>query len=403
MSARRSAFPDHFAWGTTSSSVQLEGVAPAADWSAWERDGRAPRSNEGSGFRIDWRDDLRLQAEMGCNAVRLTIEWARIEPEPHRVDSTQLDWYADVISHARDLGLAPWLTLHSTSLPGWFSEDERGFRDAESLEYYWVRHVDRCAERFASLAAGWVPIDDPIGWAMRGHYLTNRPPAVRDGQMLREAIEGALEADHRAAQLLAAGGEKTMAVRGVPTIFGHGPGADIWVKWWASMLFDTWIDVLDTGELQVPDRRVRVRESWVDDFDYIGLSFDNPIGVDDEGALHPAPQSGRRADNGFVPLPEELGVLLYRIAERLPERSLVVASNGVSTSDDTWREQLLSETIDILATAVSDGIDLVGYFHDTAVDGYEWRAGHKTQRGLIGRDRNLKDSGQWLSNWLHSR
>ena len=37
---------------------------------------------------------------------------------------------------------------------------------------------------------------------------------------------------------------------------------------------------------------------------------------------------------------------------------------------------------------------MVAYFHDTAVDGYEWRAGFETERGLIARDRTVKDSGE---------
>jgi len=30
-------------WGVSASSVSAEGVAPAADWSRWERDRRAPQ------------------------------------------------------------------------------------------------------------------------------------------------------------------------------------------------------------------------------------------------------------------------------------------------------------------------------------------------------------------------
>lgn len=395
-------FPKNFAWGATWSSVQAEGVSPYADWSAWERDGRAPKSNDGNGFAVDWRDDLALMAEIGLNAVRMTVEWARIEPTAGKVDTAALDLYADVMTHARDLGIAPWVTLHSTSLPGWFAEDERGFRDADARDYFWMRHVDRCAERFGSLAAGWTPIDDPVGWAIRGFHLANRPPGQSDPLALRDAVAGALEADHMAAQLLAAGGARTLAVRGVPTIFGIGPQAEKNVSWWASFLFDTWIDVLDSGELVVPDRSIAIRESWVDDFDHIGLSFDHPIGIDREGRMHPYPQAARTADSGFAPLPEELGVLVQRVAERLPNRSLVVAANGVATTDDDWREEVLRDTVVVLSQLVDDGLRLDGYFHDTAVDGYEWRAGFKTQRGLIDRDRNVKESGRFLQQAISS-
>jgi len=400
-----SRFPEDFFWGVTASSIQVEGVAPAADWSAWEGSGRAPKSNDGNGFGVDFRDDLALLAELGAADVRITLEWARIEPTPGKTDRTAIDFYAEVLRTARHQGLRPWVTLHSTSLPGWFNEDERGFRDAASRDYFWMRHVDRCAEHFSADAFAWTPIEDPIGWALRGYLLGSRPPGVRDGTQVREAAEGALQADHLAAQHLAAGGLTTMCVRGVPTLFAAEDSNDVVaessaeenVRWWAAMLFDSWIDALADGELRLPDRNVLLRPSWVDDFDFVGLNFDHPVGVKADGSLAPFPTGKPRSDTGFVPLPEELGVVLERVAERLPDRPLVVAGNGVATKDDDWRGELLRDTIDILTDAHRGGLPVVGYFHDTGIDGYEWRAGFETQRGLIDRNRTIKPSGEFFA------
>ena len=170
------ALPDDFHWGATASSVSTDGVAPTADWSTWERDGLAPRSGAGGGFTSDYADDLKLAAQIGLTDIRVTVEWARVEPRPGVVDSGVVDHYREVLGAAREARLAPWVTLHHTSLPGWFAEDERGFRDASSRTRFWSRHVDRTAEQFDDLAAGWAPIEDPIGWALRGFLLGTRPP-----------------------------------------------------------------------------------------------------------------------------------------------------------------------------------------------------------------------------------
>jgi len=393
-------------WGVTSSSVQIEGVHPAADWSRWERDQTAPASSDGNGFATNFHDDLALVASLGVTDVRLTIEWARIEPLEGKVDTEALDRYRDIVAHARQVGVQPWLTLHNTSLPGWFSEDAQGFLDERGRDYHWMRHVDRCAERFGDLAAGWTPIDDPVGWALRAYGLGSRPPGRRSttdvGKLhLYEAIEGALLADHLAARHLRAGGATTMAVRGVPTIFAavddersdlEADAAQTNVRWWAAVLFDAWIAMCTNGELVVPERRAQHDPQWVSDFDIIGLAFDHPISVDHLGKMRPYPASAPRADSGFAPLPEELGVLLQRMSDRL-DAPIVVAANGVSTTNDDWRSELLEETLDVIAGASDDGINLAGYFHDTAIDGYEWRAGFATERGLIARDRTVKASG----------
>lgn len=402
-----------FMWGTTSSSVQVEGVHPAADWSRWERDKAVPESRDGNGFATNFHDDLALLAGLGLTDVRLTIEWARIEPVEGKIDTEALDRYRDVVEHAVQVGLRPWLTLHSTSLPGWFSEDTTGFRDERGREYYWLRHVDRCAERFADLAAGWVPIDDPVGWALRGYGMASRPPGKRSSSELGllglyEAIEGALLADHMAARHLRAGGATTMAVRGVPTIFKavdderselEAQAAEKHVRWWAAALFDSWISMAVHGELSLPDRRSQRDLEWVEDFDLVGLAFDHPIAVDPKGKVRAYPTGAATSDAGFAPLPEELGVLLQRMAERI-DRPLVVAANGVSTRNDDWRAELLEETLQIVAGAKADGIDVRGYFHDTGIDGYEWRSGFETERGLISRGRNLKASAELLRDHI---
>lgn len=395
-------------WGVTWSSIQAEGVHPAADWSRWEQEKRVPASSDGSGLAMDFRDDLALIASLGCTDVRIGVEWARIEPLEGKVDAEALDRYTDMLAHARSVGLAPWVTLANTSLPGWFSEDGDSFMTDHGRGYHWLRQVDRCAERFGDLVEGWTPIDDPIGWALRGHYLGSRPPGRRGdspvaiGEALA-AVEGALIADHQAARHLRAGGATTMCVRGTPTLFAvpddpastlEADAAQSHVRWWASLLFDAWITQIDNGELVVGGRSPLHDQAWVDDFSLVGLAFDHPVGLGPTGGFAPWPPDAPRSDSGFVPLPEELGVLVHRVSERLPDHDLVIAANGLATTNDGWRSEVLAETLDIVDELRSDGLKLQGYFHDTAIDGYEWRAGYSTQRGIIDRDRTRKDSAE---------
>lgn len=403
---------DRFCWGVTSSSVQTEGVHPSADWSRWERDKRVPESSDGNGFATNFHDDLALIASLGFSDVRLTLEWARIEPVAGKVDSQALDLYSDIVNHARSVGLAPWLTLVHTTLPGWFSDDSGSFIDQSSRELTWLRHVDRCAERFGDIAEGWVPIDDPIGWALRGYGLGSRPPGKRSETdvgkaLLSDSLEAALLADHLAARHLRRGGATTMAVRGTPTIFTvlddpqstlEADAAATHVRWWAAVLFDSWINMVGNGELVLPNRRPLHDTQWVDDFDLVGLAFDHPIGLNHLGQLRPYPPSATTADSGFAPLPEELGVLLHRISDRLPTTDLIIAAHGVATDNDRWRHELLEEALEIVASAREDGLRLRGFFHDTAIDGYEWKAGFESERGLIGRDRRPRDSADLFTN-----
>ena len=127
---------------------------------------------------------------------------------------------------ARRAGLSTVATLHHGTLPGWFSEDTRGYLDAKEREYTWASHVERCAERYDGLVDVWVPIDDPVGWAIRGFLLGSRPPGIRDPEQAAKAVEGALLANHAAWSVLRSGTTPVMAVFGVPTVFAHGPDSE---------------------------------------------------------------------------------------------------------------------------------------------------------------------------------
>lgn len=385
-----------FVWGVTTSSTGIEGAAPTSDWSAWEREGRAPASQDGNGWRTNYADDAHLLASLGLGAIRLTLEWARLEPSAGRVDDADVEHQRRVLEAVREAGLQPWLTLHHGSLPGWFADDEGGFRDERARGYFWPRHIDRCGEWFGDLAAGWVPIDDPIGWALRGFLRGVRPPGRRDPDVAREAIVGVLEANQLGWRMLRNAGAPVMCVLGLPTVREADAEARTEARQWNQVLWDVPLRARRDGVLAVPGGAELERPDMANAFDLLGVAFDHPITVDAAGTVGPYPPSARRDATGFAPNATELGEVLERVADAAPGVPIVVAANGVATTDDAWREELLRDTVDVIAAVRSAGIDVRGYFHDTGIDAYEWNHGFDAPRGLIARDRTIKPSGHWL-------
>lgn len=393
-------FPDNFLWGTTASSVGAEGVAPTADWSTWERENRAPRSGDGNGWATNANDDALLLASLGLNAVRVTVEWARLEPREGVIDTGRVAHEREVLKAVREAGLAPWVTLHHGSSPGWFQDDEGGFRDERASGYFWPRHVDRCAEWFEGLAAGWVPFEDPIGWATRSYVLGTRPPGVRNPQQAREAIVGGLAANHAAWKLLR-GPAPVMAVLGLTTVrAANASEARVEAAHWDTVLWDVFLRARREGVLDIPGGASLEKPDMADAFDMIGIAYRPPLLVGTDLNLGPYPTTGRVDASGFAPNAEELGDVLRRLAELAPATPIVVAADGVATTDDAWREELLRDTVVEMRRAIADGVPLTGYFHETGIDGYEWLYGFDAPRGLIERNRTLKPSGRYLQNLL---
>ena len=191
-------------WGTAAAATQCEGAAPRSDWAGWEAEGRVPASADGNGFRTRYADDLALLAEHGITHHRLTVEWARLEPYPGRWDADEVAHLHRVLAAARVAGVAVWACLLHGSAPGWFTDDQRGWRD-DKATLVWARHVDRVAEAIGDLVAGWVPIHEPELAASLGYRDGTFPPGRHDADDHRTARASLLAAEAEAARLLRSG------------------------------------------------------------------------------------------------------------------------------------------------------------------------------------------------------
>src|SRR5437867_9213685 len=99
------AFPEGFVWGTSTAAHQVEGDNHNSDWWAWEHSPGSP-CVEPSGHAADhyhlYPQDIALLAELGFNAYRFSIEWARIEPEDGEFSRAQLNHYRRMLETCRE-------------------------------------------------------------------------------------------------------------------------------------------------------------------------------------------------------------------------------------------------------------------------------------------------------------
>ena len=115
-------FPDGFLWGASTSAYQIEGGNSHADWWAWEQAGRvAEKSGRAADSWNRWREDLDLAASLGLSVFRISLEWARVEPEPGRFDLDVLAHYAEVIRGIHERGMLSMVVLWHFTHPAWFS------------------------------------------------------------------------------------------------------------------------------------------------------------------------------------------------------------------------------------------------------------------------------------------
>ncbi|MEZ5145120.1 MAG: family 1 glycosylhydrolase [Acidimicrobiales bacterium] len=403
--------PEGFWWGTAASSNQTEGSAPRGSWRRWEDLGRVPRSGEGNGFGTRYAEDFALFAEHGLTHHRLSLEWARLEPEEGRHDPGAVEHYRSVLTAARDAGVEVWVCLHHFTLPGWFGDDRRGFLDEDGRGYFWPRHVDFVAETFGDLVHGWKPINEPVAYAFGAYLMGQYPPGRKSFDDFAEALEATLLANHEAWRLLRSGSQPVVTIMNLsPTyaaVRSREPDerelADANARLFDDVLFSSWIRALRDGILAVPGRTRREVPEMAGSFDHIGFSYYNANSVYADLSTGPYPADGRVGPMGYAPWPEGLGIVLRRLADELPGRSFVVAELGFGTDDDEWRCDLLRDSLVEVERAIDDGVDVRGVFHWTGVDNYEWDHGFDVRFGLFDRDRNAKGSAGLARAWATGR
>lgn len=405
------AFPEGFWWGTAASSTQAEGAAPRSDWRRWETLGRAPSSGNGNGFAGLYAQDFGMLAEYGLTHHRLSLEWARLEPEPGRHDPDAVEHYTAMLRAARDAGIEVWVCLHHFSLPGWFGDDEGGFVDDRARSYFWARHVDWVGETFGDLVYGWKPINEPVAYAAGAYLVGAMPPGRADADDFFEALRAIHLANHDAWRLLRSGGRPVATIMDLnpvyPGVRSRDPGerdaASASTKLVDEVIWTSWIRALRDGILAVPARGQEEIPEMAGSFDVIGFSYYNAATVFADLAMGAYPTDGPVGPMGYVPWPEGLGITIRRLADELPGRALMVAECGLGTTgvgiDDQTRVRYLDDCIGQVSDAIDDGIDLRGLFFWTAVDNYEWLHGYDVQFGLFDRDRNPKASADLVRRW----
>ena len=151
-------------------------------------------STAGNGFFRRWPDDLAALQEAGITDVRLTLDWARLQPRPAGLDDDWAERYEQMLDAASAIDLRVWATLHDGSIPRWFDNDG-GFDDDETFTTWWPRWVERIADRFGDHVAGWVPFAEiPLGaptqpWRDTWSILEGTSPVVASVSAETTSIE----------------------------------------------------------------------------------------------------------------------------------------------------------------------------------------------------------------------
>lgn len=389
-------FPPDFLWGTATAAYQVEGGNTNSDWWAWEAAGHIKEGHR-STICCDWwanaERDLEAAAEMGTNAHRLSLEWSRIEPEPSVFDDEALDRYRAILQRCHALGLEPMVTLHHFSNPLWLVE--KGDFNSGIVVDYFARYAAKVADTLGDLIPKWVTINEPMTYAVMRYLTGDFPHTHRGFGAFFEGVHNLLRC-HAAAYYAIKERYPAALVSTADNmqVFEAPPDGTALDRWWArqvSRLYnDAWPAALHGGVFRGPlglgGKRIKGLAGTAD---FSGINYYTRFYV------RFPPRAGfveREWGPGAVVSDGDYGEVypygLYRMIQRvLPYgKPIYITENGVPDAADRLRPGFLLDHLRQIWQAISFCYPVMGYYHWSLVDNFEWERGWSQRFGLIALD-----------------
>lgn len=374
-------FPEGFYWGAATSSFQTEGGIENSDWEKAAREGRVPEIGRACDFYNRYESDFDIAKELGHNCHRISIEWARIEPEEGKFNEKEIEHYLKVLAALRARHIKPFITIWHFSLPLWFSE-RGGFERSDAPEIFArycgyiakklgndCRHFATVNEPIVCATNGWIRGSWPpfkevpgLGWALAhipGHRNIKKHSSwwniVRYFRVRRHLVQ-AHNLAYDAIKKNAFGAEVGIVHQ---IILFHANGNPL-NKFFAWFMNQFWTHSLFRGVYRKCDS--------------IGINY----------YMHKkfgGTETYEKTDMGWDVYPEGLCDALL-MAKRY-NRPLWVAEAGVADEDDDMRADYIKRLIGCMWVAIQKGADVRGYMYWSLLDNYELAHGYTKRFGLV--------------------
>jgi 6-phospho-beta-glucosidase len=168
-------FPKDFLWGSASAAYHFEG--------AFDKDGKGltvqdvtPKGARGiitdgptpdnlklgaANFYENYKEDIKLFADMGFKSFRTSISWARIFPNGDDLEPNEkgLQFYDNVIDELLKYGIEPVITLAHYETPLAIAKNYDGWLNREVIDHF-VRYSEVVINRYKDKVKYWLTFNE---------------------------------------------------------------------------------------------------------------------------------------------------------------------------------------------------------------------------------------------------
>ncbi len=413
-------FPASFLWGAATSAYQVEGspLADGAGPSIWHRFVRTPgmvRDGETGDVACDhyrrFKSDVALMKELGLNAYRFSIAWARVLPEGRgRVNPAGLGFYERLVDSLLEAGIQPMVTLYHWDLPAAL-DDRGGWLNPDVADWF----ADYAQVMFGALddrVKLWSTLNEPWVVTDGGYLFGALAPGHRNKFEAPIASHHLMRSHGKAVQAYRASGKHQIGL--VVNIEPKYPASDSRKTARRRSAPHAYMNrqYLDPALLgSYPDEMRDVfGEAWPEwpaqdmalikqPLDFIGINYYTRNVTRHDEAAWPvrasrvAQKQATHTETGWEVFAQGLTDTLVWIKQRYGDIPQYVTENGAAffdppvaeagRVDDVLRVDYFRKHIAAAAEARRQGVDLRGYFAWSLFDNLEWSHGYSKRFGIV--------------------
>ncbi|MCR5770330.1 MAG: mannose-6-phosphate isomerase, class I [Butyrivibrio sp.] len=444
-------FREDFIWGVAASSYQTEGrdQNDGAGLNIWDDFIKKGAIADGSNADIAcdmihrYKEDFAIMRMMGIKAYRFSISWSRLIPDgTGEVNKKAVALYRDMLLCMKENGIRPFITLFHWEYP-LVLEEKGGWVNPESSKWF-ERYAEVVGENFSDLCDDFITFNEPqctisLGY-VKGFHAPGKKLPLKDtlfaAHNLLKAHGLAVKALRRTAPNARVGYAPTCGVAYPDTdsredieaarkrYFGFDEDKDNWawnVSWFLDPVIlgrypEEGIELFKDDLFEITDEDMELISQPID---FIGQNIYNgyPISAGENGKIIYA-QRERGYNQTAMTWPVTPSVLYWGpkfLYERY-HKDIFITENGMAACDivapdgavhDGDRIAFLDKYISNLQKAADEGVSIVGYFHWSYCDNFEWTDGYAKRFGLVYVDyttlkRTIKDSGFWYKKVMET-
>lgn len=373
-------FPHGFVWGSSTAGHQIEGDNVHSGRWVEEKEAHAVNPEyELSGKACDHYnrvdEDIELLVKLGHRAYRMSVEWARIQPEEGVFDKEATEHYIRELARLKERGITTFVTLVHVSMPYWF-EQKGGFFDFKNFGYFetYLRYI---LPKISPYVDFW-NIFNEFNLGISEFYLNKK-----FNHTICHAHAYHIMKEYTSAPISSA--HAFVRYYGLRQSDPFDRAAQ---AWYDAIDNEFFFHAMRTGELVVPGKDGIYDKDIKDTCDFWSVNtyvrrLLNTRCADVKNARYPFTNMSMIRRPFYL---EEFDPeSLYDNLLRLNDKPIYITENGCSCDNDDFRIVWIAEYLSAVHAAIEAGADVRGYLYWSTMDNYEWGS-YKPRFGLVDVD-----------------